>query len=130
MGLGSKFDPHQTSKASVYFGDLVAPYSAIPRDYLGDTPLLCAMGFSVSQHGCDTPSSFSEHVPLGEHAKWRCDNPPSLLKRGISAMLARYPLKTRQMVAMPPSAILSREGIARYGGLSHWAAKFQSPAVH
>ena len=30
---------------------LVAPYCAIPRDYLSDTPLLRAMGFLVSQHG-------------------------------------------------------------------------------
>ena len=30
---------------------LVAPYRAIPRDYLSDTPLLRAMGFLVSQHG-------------------------------------------------------------------------------
>ena len=40
------------------------------------------------------------------------------LRRGISAILARYPMKTRQMGAMPPSAILSRKGIARYGGVS------------
>ena len=31
--------------------NLVAPYCAIPRDYLSDTPLLRAMGFLVSQHG-------------------------------------------------------------------------------
>ena len=49
------------------------------------------------------------------------------LKRDISAILARYPMKTRQMGAIPHSAILSRKGIARYGGvISHWAAK----AVH
>ena len=40
------------------------------------------------------------------------------LKMGISAILARYPMKTRQMGALPPSAILSRKGIARYGGVS------------
>ena len=40
------------------------------------------------------------------------------LKRGISAILARYPTKTRQMGAIPPSAILSRKGIARYGWVS------------
>ena len=40
------------------------------------------------------------------------------LKRGISAILARYPMKTRRMGAIPPSAILSRKGIARYGGVS------------
>ena len=46
-------------------------------------------------------------------------------KRGISAILARYHMKTRQIDAIPPSAILSRKGIARYGGggVSHWAAK-------
>ena len=30
---------------------LVAPYCAIPRDYLSDTPLLRAMGVLVSRHG-------------------------------------------------------------------------------
>ena len=43
-------------------------------------------------------------------------HPP--LKRGISAILARYPIKTRQMGTIPPSAILSRKGFARYGGVS------------
>ena len=33
------------------FTGLVAPSFAILRDYLSDTPLLRAMGFSVSQHG-------------------------------------------------------------------------------
>ena len=36
-----------------------------------------------------------------------------LPERGISAILARYHMKTRQMGAIPPSAILSRKGIAR-----------------
>ena len=40
------------------------------------------------------------------------------LERGISAILARYHMKTRQMGARPPSAILFRKGIARYGGVS------------
>ena len=38
----------------IFCGDgacLVAPYCAIPRDYLSDTPLLRAMGFLTSQHG-------------------------------------------------------------------------------
>ena len=99
--------------------NLVAPYCAIPRDYLSDTPLLRAMGFLVSQHsqkGAIPPPPFLSVSPLGEHAKWGCDTPP--LQRGISAILARYPMKTRQMGAIPPSAILSRKGIARYGGVS------------
>ena len=36
--------------------------------------------------------------------------------RGISALLARYPMKTRQMGAIPFSAILSQKAIARYDG--------------
>ena len=51
-------------------------------------------GVSTWPIGCDTPSPFSERFPLVEHAKWsrRCDTPPPLT-RGISAILARYPLK-------------------------------------
>ena len=43
---------------------------------------------------------------------------PPPLKRGISAILARYTMKTRQIGAIPPSEILSRKGIARHGGVS------------
>ena len=91
----------------------------LPRDYLSDTPLACAtMGFLMSQHGqlgAIPPPPFLSISP------WRACKvdvryPP--LKRGISAILARYPMKTRQMGAIPPSAILSRKGIARYGGVS------------
>ena len=58
---------------------LVAPYCAIPRDYLSDTPLLRAMGFLMSQHGqlgAIPPPPFSERFHIGEHAKWTCDTPP------------------------------------------------------
>ena len=97
---------------------LVAPYCAIPRDYLSDTPLLRAMGFLVSQHGqlgAIPPPPFLSVPPLRTR-EVEVRYPP--LKRGISAILARYPMKTRQMGAIPPSAILSRKGIARYGGVS------------
>ena len=50
------------------------------------------IGVSTWPIGCDTPSPFSERFPPGEHAKRRCDAPP--LKRGISAIPARYPIKT------------------------------------
>ena len=73
-------------------------------------------GVSTWPIGCDTPSPFSERFPLGEHAKWGCDTPPH--KRGISAILARYLMKKGKMGAIPPSAILSRKGIARYGAVS------------
>ena len=83
-------------------------------------PLLRAMGvFGVSTWpiGSDAPSPFSERSPLGEHVKWRYDTPPPP-QRGISAIPARYPMKTRQKGAIPPSAIRSRKSIARYGGVS------------
>ena len=88
---------------------LMGPYCAIPRDYLSDNPpynIYCALwGF-----WCLNMANW-----VREHAKWTCDTPPPP-KRGTSAILARYPMKTRQMGAIPPSAILSRKGIARYGG--------------
>ena len=62
------------------------------------------------------PRPFSERFPLGGMRSGGAITPP--LKRGISATLARYPMKTRQTGAIPPSAILSRKGIARYGGVS------------
>ena len=105
---------------------LVAPYCAIPQDYLSDTPLLRAMGFLVSRYGqlgAIPPPPFLSVSPLESMRSGGAIAPPPS-KRGISAILARYPMKTRQMGAIPPSAILSRKGIARYGGgISHWAAK-------
>ena len=96
----------------------MAPYRAIPRDYLSDTPLLRAMGFLVSQHGqlgAIPPPPFLSVSPLKSMQGGGAILP---FRRGISAIFVRYPVKTRQMGAIPHSAILSRKGIARYGGLS------------
>ena len=41
-------------------------------------------GVSTWPIGCDTPSPFSERFPLGEHAEWRCDNPPPLSSKCLS----------------------------------------------
>ena len=76
------------------------------------------MGFLVSQRGqlgAIPPPPFLSVSPF-KSVRSGGAIPP--LKRGISAILARYPMKTRQMGAIPPSAILSRKGIARYGGVS------------
>ena len=43
-------------------------------------------GVSTWPIGCDTPSPFSERFPLAEHAKWRCDTPPS---KGVSQRYLR-----------------------------------------
>ena len=100
----------------------MAPYCAIPRGYLSDTPLLHAMGFVASQHGQSgaLPPPPPPFLSVSSWESMRSGGaiPPSPHKRGISAILARYHMKTTQMGAIPPSAILSRKGIARYGGLS------------
>ena len=80
-------------------------------------PLGEVCGVSTWPSGCDTPSPFSERFFLGEHAQWGVRYPPPN-KKGISATLARYPMKERHKGATPPSAILSRKGIARHGGVS------------
>ena len=116
--VGRIFDISDSIPMQGKCGCLVAPYRAILRDYLSDTPLLRDMGFLMSQLGqlgAIPPPPFLSVSPL-EYMRSRGAIPP--LKRGISAILARYPKKTRQMCAIPPSAILSREGIARYGGVS------------
>ena len=55
------------------FGHLVAPYCAIPLDYLSDTPW------------CDTPSPFSERLAIEEHTKYevevRYPPPPGVSQR-------------------------------------------------
>ena len=102
----------------------MAPYCAIPRDYLSDTPALRAMGFLVSQHGqlgAIPPAPFLRVSPV-ESMRSGGAIPP--LKRGISAILARYPVKTRQMGAIPPLCdTISKGDRAIGGGISHWAAK-------
>ena len=81
-------------------------------------PSLRAMGFLGSEHGklgAIPPPPFLSVFPLESMRSGGAIPPP---QRGISAILARYPMKTRQMGAIPPFAILSQKGIARYGGVS------------
>ena len=75
-------------------------------------------GVSTWPIGCDTPSLFSERFPPLIACEVEVRYPPPPPQKGISAILERYPMKTKQMGAIPPSAILSRKGIARYGGAS------------
>ena len=113
----------QNCQRALWITNLVAPYCAIPRDYLSDTPLLRAMGFLVSQHGqlgAIPPSPFSERFPLGEHAKWRCDTPPS---KGVSQRYLRDTLwKQGKWVRYPPlryylERVLRDRGVSRTGPL-------------
>ena len=50
---------------------------------------------------------------------------PPPLKRGISAILAQYPMKTRQNACDTPLCdTISKRYCAIWGGTSHWAAKY------
>ena len=66
--------------------------------------------------GCDTPSPLFWAFPHWRACEVEVRYPPQ--KGYLSDTPARYPKKTRQKGALPPSAILSRKGIARYGGVS------------
>ena len=97
----------------------------VPRDCLSDTPLASALwGFWCLNlaNWMRCPLPFFLAFPPWRACEVEVRYPP--LKRGISATLARCPLKTRQMGAIPPSAIPSRKGVGDMGGISDWAAKF------
>ena len=87
--------------------------------------------FPLDSGGCQTsdwsvapcpPPSLSV-FPVGEHVKWGCDTPPPL-HRGISAILARYHMKTRRKGYNTPLCdTISKRYCAIRGGISYWAAK-------
>ena len=97
---------------------LAAPYCTIPRDYLSDTPLLGAMGFLVSQHGqlgAIPPLPFLSISPLESMRSGDATTPHH--KRGISAILVRYHMKTRQNGCDTPLCdLISKRHCAIGGG--------------
>ena len=94
-----------------------------PRDYLSDTPLACALwGFwCLNMANWVPPSLFSELFPLWEHAKWRCDTPPS---KGVAQRYLRDTLwKQGKWVRYPPVRYYLERILRDMGSVSHWAAK-------
>ena len=104
--------------------DLVAPYCAIPRDYLSDTHPLRAMGFLVAQHGqldAILPPPFLSVSPLESMRSAGAIPPP---QKGYLSDTCAKPMKTRQVGAIPPlRCYLERVLQAIWGVISHWAAK-------
>ena len=93
------------------------------RETISAIPPHCAMGFLVSQHcqlGAIPPPPFSEHCPLGEHAKWRCDTPQ---KRYLSDACAISYENKANGCDTPLCDTISKGYCAIRGGISHWAAK-------
>ena len=103
----------------------MAPYCAIPRDYLSDTPLLRAMGFVVSQHGqlgAIPPPPFLSVSPL-ESIRSGGAIPP--LKRGYLSDTCAIPYENKANGCDTPLCDnISKGYCAIWGGISHWAAKF------
>ena len=100
---------------------LVAPYCAIPRDYLSDTPLLRAIGFVVSQHG----RLGAIPLPLfWAFPPWRaCEvrvryPPPRVSQRYLRDTLWKKATRVRYR---PLRYDLERV-LHDMGGISHWAA--------
>ena len=72
-------------------------------------------GVSTWPIGCDTPSLFSERLPLEEHAKWRCETPTE----GVSQ---RYLHENKANGCNTPLCdTISKGYCAIWGGMSHWA---------
>ena len=87
-------------------------------------PIRANRAFRVSTWplGCDTPFLFSERFPL-QSMRSGVAIPPH--KRGISEILARYPMMKQFKVSAVPSLRYSLERVLRdMGGILRWAAKF------
>ena len=94
----ARYDKYHCWASKLKIMTLAAPYCAIPRDYLSDTPLLRAIGFVVSQHD-----------QLGAI-------PPPPHKRGISAILERYHIKQGKWVLYPLLRYYLEKVLRDWGG--------------
>ena len=107
---------------------LVAPYCAIPRDYLSDTPLLRAMGFLVSQHGqlgAIPPPPFLSMSPMKSMRSGGAIPPP---QKGYLSDTGATPYEYKANGCDTPLCdTISKGYCAIWGGISHWAAKVATP---
>ena len=104
---------------------LVAPYRAMPRDYLSDTPLLRAMGFLVSQHGqlgAIPPPPFLS-IPPWRACEVKVRYPPP--QKWYLSDTCAIPYENKANGCDTPLCdTISKGYCAIWGGISHWAAKF------
>ena len=114
-----------------FFGDSLLEGKELSGPVLRDTARLSqryppiarygVLGVSTWPIGCDTLSPFSEHFPLGEHAKWRCDTPP---QKGYLSDTCAIPYEKKANGCDTPLCdTISKGYCAIWGGISHWAAK-------
>ena len=102
---------------------LVAPYCAIPRDYLSDTPL-SRYGVLVSHHGklgAIPPPPFLSVSPLESMRSGGAIPPP---QKGYLSDACAIPFENKAKACDTPLCdTISRGYCAISGGISHWAAK-------
>ena len=103
----------------------VAPYCAIPRDYLSDTPLLRAMGFLLSQHGrlgAIPPPHLLSISPLESMQSGGAIPPP---QKGYLSDTSAIPLENKAKGVRYAPLRYYLEKVLRHmaKGISHWAAK-------
>ena len=97
---------------------LVAPYCAIPRDYLSDTPLLRAMGFLVSQHGelgAIPPPPFLSVSPLESMQSGGAIPPP---QKGYLSDTGAIPYENKANGCDTPLCDTISKGYCAIGGVS------------
>ena len=114
----------------VWGATLVAPYCAIPRDYLSDTPLLRAMGFLVSQHGqlgAIPPPPFLRVFPVEGMRSGGAIRPP---QKGYLSDTGAIPYENKANGCDTPLCdTISKGYCAIGGGISHWAAKGETHSL-
>ena len=101
----------------------LAPYCAIPRDYLSRTPLLRAMGF-VPQHGqlgAIPPPPFLSVSPLESMCSGGAIPPPP--KGYLSDTCAIHVKNKANGCDTPFCDTIPKRYCTIWGGISHWAAK-------
>ena len=106
----------------------MAPYCAIPRDYLSDTPLLRAMGFLVSQHGrlgAIPPPPFLSVSPLESSRSGGAIPPPP--QKGYLSDTGAIPYENKANGRDTSLCDTISKGYCAIwgGGISHWAAKLR-----
>ena len=104
----------------------MAPYRAIPRDYLSDTPLLRDMGFLVSQDGqlgAIPPPPFLSVSPWESMRRGGAIPPPPTKKEYLSDTCATLFENKANGCDTPLCDTISKGYCAIWGGISYWAAK-------
>ena len=113
---------------------LVAPYCAIPRDYLSDTPHSAQYGFLVSQHGQSGAiplPPFLSVSPLESMRSRRAILLPPPPQKGYLSDTSAIPYEKKANGCDTPLCdTISKGYCAIWGGISHWAAKSKTLLPH